>query len=664
MAPSTRPTAFAIGEVVGGRYEILEIEGEGGFAHVFRARDQDTDREVAVKQLRPKRREDPASLERFRREAEVLKALAAEGAPHVPRLHDTGEHGGLLYHVLDLVPGRPLHAWIREQREGCDEAGERYYSDPVTACAIALQISAALAQPHTRGMFHRDVNPNNIMLDVQDGMPRVTLIDFGLVRVEGASTAVDLRRQAGTLDYLSPEQMRAQEEVGAETDVFAVGVVLHELLTGTAGAPEGERWWAAAPKIGGAEVSRAIRAARPDAPEALTRVIARALAGAPSDRYSDASAFQTALEAAAKDLTAEVLVAQAGGGNFRTLAAALRIASPAAHIRLRAGEYTGPVVIEGRSQTVLAGEPGALLRGGDAPALVVAAGRARIEQLEIAGDVELRAGGSATLIGCEVRGSVGSSAETLKLDEGTVEGAVEVSGGRLDAVESAIRGGLTANDAVAYLGGVSLRGAPAVRAERSDIVLDDCSVDGPIMMEDGNLQADGVKTSAAHPAPSPRPRRLNATQVGAGACLLLAGALAGYLGSRAAPPPSEREPVIVRSYLLAPDPSTPWAWIDLAVPGGAPVRAVVTESGAILLGSLKAGELAVAGVGALSLDPGMVIVACDGVPVSQREALTRCADGAERPPPGAGPPSITLRVRGPSTNGAAEDRTLRVVKDD
>lgn len=210
------------GERIGERYELLEYIGEGGSGVVYRARQRDIDREVAIKFLR--RSDDDAARARFAREARVAARLEH---PDAVAIYELGEHEGESFIAMEFALGRSLRGRI-------DEAGSPHAPAPLAwpeATRIAGCIADVLEAAHSISLVHRDLKPENIIL--AEG--RVRVLDFGLAFV-GAHTRDDRMTAmgvvAGTAAYLSPEQARG-DDVGPETDVYALGCMLMEMLTGT-----------------------------------------------------------------------------------------------------------------------------------------------------------------------------------------------------------------------------------------------------------------------------------------------------------------------------------------------------------------------------------------------------------------------------------------------
>jgi beta-lactam-binding protein with PASTA domain len=203
------------GTIVDGRYRVMSRLGSGGMADVFCAEDQQLGRKVALKLLHRRFAEDPGFVERFRREAQSAAGLQH---PNVVSVYDRGSHDGTYYIVMEYLPGRTLKQVIR------DEAP----LDPIRAIDITIQILKAARFAHRRGVIHRDLKPHNVM--VEDDSDHIKVTDFGIARA-GASDMTETGSIMGTAQYLSPEQAQGHA-VSATSDLYSVGVVLYELLTG------------------------------------------------------------------------------------------------------------------------------------------------------------------------------------------------------------------------------------------------------------------------------------------------------------------------------------------------------------------------------------------------------------------------------------------------
>jgi eukaryotic-like serine/threonine-protein kinase len=262
--------------VIDGRYRVISRLGSGGMAEVYLAQDQLLGREVAVKVLHHHFAEDQEFVERFRREASSAAALSH---PNIVGIFDRGEWNGTYYIAMEYVAGRSLKSIVREG--GAMEPG--------AAIDIVVQILRAAQFAHKRGVIHRDLKPHNVILD-EEGRARVT--DFGIARA-GASDMTLTGSIMGTAQYLSPEQAQGFS-VSAASDLYSIGVILYELLSGAVPF-EGETAVAIAFKQVSAE-PRPPSELNPALPPSLDAIVLRALAKDPAQRYTDAGELIAALE--------------------------------------------------------------------------------------------------------------------------------------------------------------------------------------------------------------------------------------------------------------------------------------------------------------------------------------------------------------------------------
>jgi predicted Ser/Thr protein kinase len=280
---------------LGGRYLIDRQVGIGGMGTVFSATDERLGRRVAVKVLKEELASESRFLERFRREA---RAAAALSHPNVAGVFDYGEEDGRPFIVMELIEGRDLSRVMRDDGPLGVERTQK----------IAGQIALALGHAHSAGLIHRDVKPHNVIVMDDD---RVKVTDFGIARATGESTLTATGTIMGTAQYLSPEQASG-ETPGPPSDVYSLGIVLFEMLTG------------AVPFTGDSPVSVALRHVRdevpapstidPSVPPELDELVARATAKQPEDRFADGNAFASALSVGGTDLpaTAELTGATEG----------------------------------------------------------------------------------------------------------------------------------------------------------------------------------------------------------------------------------------------------------------------------------------------------------------------------------------------------------------
>ncbi|MFJ3790595.1 protein kinase [Kitasatospora sp. NPDC090091] len=286
-----------IGRALNGRYELVEILGVGGMATVYGGVDHVLGRQVAVKVLNGGLADDPRFAERFGREAQHAAMLAH---PRIVMVFDSGVDQGSPYIVMELVQGRSLAA-VLAQQPGL----------PVErAVGIAAAVCEALAVAHGAGLVHRDIKPGNIMITDDGG---VKVVDFGIARAGSSNNLTQTASVLGTAAYLSPEQATASELDG-RTDLYAVGCVLTEMLTGvtpfTAETPVAIAFKHVS------EQPLPPSARRPGLPPALDAAVLRLLAKNPADRPADAAAARAELLAcvpglAVVDPTSELLATTA-----------------------------------------------------------------------------------------------------------------------------------------------------------------------------------------------------------------------------------------------------------------------------------------------------------------------------------------------------------------
>ncbi len=272
-----------VGETIGGRYELEELVGHGGMSSVYKAHDSLLERNVALKVLHQQYNDDEEFVERFKREA---RSVAQLQHPNIVTVIDRGEEEGRQYIVFEFIDGENLKEHV--VRKGRLDVRE--------ALGVGIEVARALAFAHQQGLVHRDVKPQNVLLN-GDGRAKVT--DFGIARsvdVEGmTSTGMVL----GTSNYIAPEQASGQA-VDAYTDVYALGVVLYELLAGEVPFP-GESFVAVAMKHVH-EPPPNLLEKRPDVPLRVAAAIDRALEKDPQERFPTMDAFAAELEACLAEL--------------------------------------------------------------------------------------------------------------------------------------------------------------------------------------------------------------------------------------------------------------------------------------------------------------------------------------------------------------------------
>ncbi len=267
-----------IGQLLGNRYRIIELIGEGGMALVYKAECTLLQRTVAVKILRPQYSSDKEFVTRFHREAQAAASLSH---PNVVNIYDVGQDQDLHYIVMEYISGENLKSLIRKEAPFSINRSLR----------IALQICEALQHAHENNIIHRDIKPHNILLTADD---RVKVTDFGIARAISDAGFTQTGVVMGSVQYFSPEQAKGSP-VGPQSDLYALGCVLYEMLTGEV------------PFNGESPISIALKhiqenpypieKLRPDLPPEVTRLVHKALAKNLDERYPSARAMRKDLRA-------------------------------------------------------------------------------------------------------------------------------------------------------------------------------------------------------------------------------------------------------------------------------------------------------------------------------------------------------------------------------
>lgn len=265
--------SYEPGTTYGNRYRLLSRIAVGGMGEVWRAADQVLGRTVAIKLLGSALAEQPGFAQRFREEARHTAML---GHPNIAQVHDYGEDGGAAWLVMELVEGKPLSQILREEGR----------LSPERTVSIVAQAADALQAAHDQGVIHRDVKPANIMVR-PDGVVKLT--DFGIARATDAAPLTRTGEVMGTAQYISPEQAMGHP-VGPTSDLYALGCVAHEMLTGRRLFDEGS-----AVATAMAHVHKPAQALPPTVPSTIAAVVMGCLAKDPAQRPQSGQTLSAAL---------------------------------------------------------------------------------------------------------------------------------------------------------------------------------------------------------------------------------------------------------------------------------------------------------------------------------------------------------------------------------
>lgn len=280
-----------IGERVN-NYQIVSVLGEGGMGAVYLAEHPFMGRKAAIKVLRKELAEDRSLVERFMNEARAANAIRH---PNIIDIMDVGLlPSGIPYLMMEFLEGESLAKWI-----------ERQHPTPVAdAVDVAAQTASALAAAHQKGIVHRDLKPDNLFLIPERGQAvgRVKVLDFGIAKLRGELSGSGAKTQTGSImgtpPYMSPEQCRGVDELDHRTDIYALGIILYEMLTGT--PPFVSPGWGEVVHMHISKPPPSPRASNPAVSPELEAVILKALAKQPDDRWGSMAEIETALRKAAR----------------------------------------------------------------------------------------------------------------------------------------------------------------------------------------------------------------------------------------------------------------------------------------------------------------------------------------------------------------------------
>ena len=280
--PSARPLPVRLAEALGSAYTIEGEIGRGGMGVVYRARDERLQRRVAIKVLPPELAFQQDIRERFTREAQTAARLSH---PHIVPIHSVGEGRGLVYFVMGYVEGESVASRIRRRGQLPVEEARR----------IMKETADALSAAHALSVIHRDIKPDNILLEGTRG--RVMVTDFGIAKALSSTSGATLTGVGvaiGTPAFMSPEQAAGERDIDGRSDLYSLGIVTYQMLTGD--LPFN------APSVAGilmkqiTEAAPDLRRKRPDIPEDLALAVARCLEKDPQNRWPTADALRRALE--------------------------------------------------------------------------------------------------------------------------------------------------------------------------------------------------------------------------------------------------------------------------------------------------------------------------------------------------------------------------------
>ncbi len=275
----TEPLHDRVVTAIGGQYEVEQEIGRGGMSVVYRARDRRLNRQVAIKVLPPELAYDPAIRTRFTREAQTAAQLSHA---HIVPIYDVGERDGIAHFVMALITGENLADLLaREPRQPIAEARR-----------LLCEIADALAYAHLRGVIHRDIKPDNILIDAATGRAMVT--DFGIARAIEAGTRLTVTGAAvGTPTYMSPEQAKGERDIDGRSDIYSLGIIGYQMLTGRVPFAAANPMALLLKHVG--ERPRPISELRPDAPKSIRGAVERSLMKDAEDRWPTAAALRDAL---------------------------------------------------------------------------------------------------------------------------------------------------------------------------------------------------------------------------------------------------------------------------------------------------------------------------------------------------------------------------------
>ncbi|WP_253982807.1 protein kinase domain-containing protein [Pyxidicoccus xibeiensis] len=425
--PASTPGATEQGELFAGRYEMLGLLGRGGMGAVYRARDTLVGDLVALKVLELGSTPAPEWLERFRREVRLARRVSHR---HVARTFDLGEHAGRLFLSMEYVEGETLQTVLDRERALA----------PARAARIALALCEGLAAAHAAGVVHRDLKPANVLVEAGG---RVVLTDFGIARATAGDTASSTQGLVGTPLYMSPEQLEGGE-VDARADLYAMGLVLYQLLTGEPPFTGESAMAVAVARLRQPPPDPRLRAEVPDAlAELVLRCLSREREARPDGAHAVAVALREWLVSVGELVEAPLTPAPgvSTGGDFHpTMATGTDARRPTPRTPLRVGEHSLavlPLRFMGAREQEFLGE-------GVTEALIDLLSRTRGMRVQSSGatarfrqERDPRVAARELGVALVVDGTVQGSGKTLRATLRVVEGAsgTQLWSGRFDETD-------------------------------------------------------------------------------------------------------------------------------------------------------------------------------------------------------------------------------------
>jgi serine/threonine protein kinase len=281
-----------IGQTLNNRYRIESLLGQGGMSSVYKGSDPNLRRPVAIKMIHPHLSNDPEFMRRFEEEAAIVAQLRHE---NIVNVFDFNHDDGVYYMILEYLPGETLEDRLKHLNE------QKRQMDPVEAITFITQICDAIGYAHRKGMIHRDIKPDNIMLDIYG---RAILMDFGISRMVGGQMHTAAGAVIGTAMYMSPEQIRG-EVVDERTDLYSLGVTLFETLSGKPPFEADTAMTLMMKHLN--DPVPDIRQLQPGVPASLVRLITKAMAKDRQDRYKTAAEMSADLRTVFTRITGENL---------------------------------------------------------------------------------------------------------------------------------------------------------------------------------------------------------------------------------------------------------------------------------------------------------------------------------------------------------------------